>query len=43
MDLYMKRFHFWVPAVLLLISIVLFSFLMEELIDASPPICMSRD
>lgn len=33
----LKQFHLAIPLVLLVISLVLFSFLMEELIDASPP------
>ena len=33
----LKQFHLAIPLVLLIINLVLFSFLMEELIDASPP------
>lgn len=33
----LKQFHLAIPLVLLVINLVLFSFLMEELIDASPP------
>ncbi|ALS76335.1 hypothetical protein AUC31_14520 [Planococcus rifietoensis] len=32
-----KQFHLSIPLVLLAINLVLFSFLMEELLDASPP------
>lgn len=32
-----KRFKLWIPLLLLLINIILTSFLVEELIDASPP------
>lgn len=33
----LKQFHLAIPLALLVINLVLFSFLMEELIDASPP------
>lgn len=33
----LKQFHLAIPLVLLVINLVLFSFLMEELLDASPP------
>lgn len=33
----LKQFHLAIPLALLAINLVLFSFLMEELIDASPP------
>ncbi|MFK8794027.1 hypothetical protein [Planococcus plakortidis] len=33
----LKQFHLAVPLALLVVNLVLFSFLMEELIDASPP------
>lgn len=32
-----KRFKLWIPLLLLLINSILTSFLIEELIDASPP------
>lgn len=33
----LKQFHLAIPLAFLVINLVLFSFLMEELIDASPP------
>ncbi|KRF67229.1 hypothetical protein ASG99_16500 [Bacillus sp. Soil768D1] len=32
-----KKFKLWIPLLLLFINIILISFLIEELIDASPP------
>ncbi|MDS9470927.1 hypothetical protein [Sporosarcina pasteurii] len=32
-----KEFHFWIPLFLLGINIVFLAFMIEELIDASPP------
>lgn len=33
----LKQFHLAIPIVLLVVNLVLFSFLVEELLDASPP------
>lgn len=33
----LKKFNLWISMVFLTVNLVLFSFLLEELIDASPP------
>lgn len=37
MNFSLKKFNLWFPLMLLLINLILFSFLIEELVDASSP------
>ena len=32
-----RKFHLWIPLILLGVNIVFFAFMIDELIDASPP------
>lgn len=33
----LKKFNLWIPLILLIINLILFSFLIEELVDDSSP------